>query len=163
MKITEMLDPLPLHDGPVVKSEKVFSHAERESFRPLLKSVAALNRALEAGTVSDRDRVLIKMAFENIETCRVNVDPLGFGETEEHNAKILRIMGEKYAGTPADAGETLAKRARSVDRSKVHVGMRVKGFEGRVGKIVRVRDHAVDIEYDDGAFGTAVIDYLEAA
>ena len=163
-RVQKALDPLPFDDDPVVKSQKAFSHAARESFRPLIKTVAVLNRALEAGTVSDRDRVLIKMAFENIETCRVNVDPLDFfGETEEHNARTLRIMAEKYAGT--SAGETLTKVALRPDKDhEFSVGQMVKNkASGKKGKITRLDYGFADVAHEDGTKGVTTCDLLEAA
>lgn len=148
-RVQKALDPLPFDDDPVVKSEKIFSHAARESFRPLLKSVAGIIRAWEAGTVSVRDRVLIKMAFENIEAGRTVRHPLDLlGETEEHNAKILRIMAEKYAGTPAS--DRLEKRART----GLRVGMKVRGIHagelGKVGTIRAIDGPLVRVTFDDG-------------
>jgi hypothetical protein len=64
---------------------------------------------MESENVSDHDRVLIKRAMDNIAECRVVTDP--FGEIEDHNTYILRIMAEKYASTSASADNALHKAA----------------------------------------------------
>jgi ribosomal protein L21E len=79
--------------------------------------------------------------MDNIAECRVVTDP--FGEIEDHNTYILRIMAEKYEG----GNDVLAKRARS----GLRVGQRVRDrFTGRVGKIVSIEGHLVKVEYGDG-------------
>ncbi len=74
----------------------------------------------------------------------MNCDP--FGETEEHNARILRIMAEKYSGT--SAGDTLAKRARP----NLRVGQKVRdALSGKVGTIAAIEGHLVKVQFDDGS------------
>jgi hypothetical protein len=109
-------DPIPLDDY----DDPVSPLVER-----LVKSNGGLKRALESGAVSFRDRVLIKMAVDNIEAHRVIVHPLDFGETEEHNVRILRIMDEKYSGpdrdtfTKADGGSLVDGLVRAIEANTI--------------------------------------------
>lgn len=151
-RVQKAHDPWPLGDELGEVRAKTFSPGARELFRPCLKSIAVLNRALEAGTVSTYDRVLMKTAIENIEAARVIVDPLDlFGETEEHNARILRIMAEKYAGT--SAGETLTKAAHrdpSTD-PEFRVGQSVRDRRtGKKGKIFKLDYGFAGVQYEGG-------------
>jgi ribosomal protein L21E len=133
-RVLKSYDPLPVDSMETAKPD----HAALESLPPYLAKSAEL---MESENVSDHDRVLIKRAMDNIAECRVVTDP--FGEIEDHNTYILRIMAEKYEG----GNDVLAKRARS----GLRVGQRVRDrFTGRVGKIVSIEGHLVKVEYGDG-------------
>jgi hypothetical protein len=134
-RVLKAFDPLPVDSMETAKPD----HAALESLPPYLAKSAEL---MESENVSDHDRVLIKRAMDNIAECRVVTDP--FGEIEDHNTYILRIMAEKYEG----GNDVLAKRARS----GLRVGQKVRcNPSGTIGTITSIEGNLVKVRYDDGS------------
>lgn len=130
-------------------------------------SLDGLLAAMENGTISDHDRVIVTEELRKWEACEGAVDPLAgistvYAEWHDPRLHVLTIMAVKYAGTTATSPDALAKRAKSSD---LRVGMKVKDkASGSIGTLTRIGAMGdVEIEFEKGHTMVCMEKYIEVA
>jgi hypothetical protein len=112
--------------------------------------------AMENGTISDQDRVIVSEELRKYDAGEGVVDPFGgidsFREVyHDPRLEILGVMAEKYVGAAAEPLEKRKKDSGCLCKA-YRVGQSVRDRQfGSVGKITRVDPRgAVDVDFGGG-------------